>query len=165
MDNISEFSVDDHVGDRSTDQSFETARIKYDEWMGRKKFPITGEIISVGKDSLSVLVDEREMAVMYRTEWVPKEYGLYQPYQTMRFMIHSLKCVPEFTIRLSRSSIQLPAKLLEDRFPEYRFVCQKRYIGQKSVIKTDAKITKLLIQACKNIAKELSGEFLELRPF
>ncbi len=107
------------------------------------------------------------VGILPQNAWVPTETHLYHPGSVMFFQVSAVKRSPSHVfIRLSRSSINLPALLLEFYLPMHKFVCMRRFIGQKSLVRTNAKVwDKDVIRVREKVSRELLGEIIELRPF
>lgn len=102
-----------------------------------------------------------------RCAWVFSEEPIYRTGNVMHFYISSVKHrLSGITIALSRSSKKLPALLLKSYLPMHRFVCSRRFIGQKSIIYTDAPCRdKDIVRIREKVRRELNGEILEMRSF
>ncbi|MFZ5571292.1 MAG: hypothetical protein ACOZF0_12860 [Thermodesulfobacteriota bacterium] len=107
------------------------------------------------------------MAILPKDARVPAEEPLYHAGSVLFFTISAVKRLPDrVLIRLSRSSRNLPARLFGFYLPMHRFVCVRRFIGQKSVVRTDANVRdRDVIRIREKVSAELQGEIIELRPF
>jgi hypothetical protein len=104
------------------------------------------------------------IGMMKKRDWVPGELSLYYKGSVLYFYVTKVEKNP-LKVHLSRSSISFPARMLKFHLPFYNFRCKKRFIGQKSVLFTDAPIDKKLADIRDEVSCELNGEILEIRRF
>ena len=135
-------------------------------WKNQVGQVIEGVILKRYADS--VMVDlNGATGTLKRCAWVFAEEPMYRRGNGMHFYISSVKHHPSgITIALSRSSKKLPALLLKSHLPMHRFICPRRFIGQKSIIHTDAPCRdRDIVRVREAVRSELNGEILEMRPF
>ncbi len=105
------------------------------------------------------------VGVLKKNAWVPTEESLYRTGNVMFFYISAVKHNHTgISIVLSRSSVKLPALLFKLYLPMHHFICVRRFIGQKSIVYTDAPVrNKDIVCVREKVRRDLNGEIIELK--
>jgi len=133
-------------------------------WRSRMGTVAEGVIRECREKTIDVDLAGGQIGKFIKSSWVPKEQNSYVPGKAMFFYIPKVAPGPVIVF-LSRAALKLPALLLKHHLPLYNFSCQKRYIGHKSFIQTDAPRDHKLSEARDLVSQELSGEILEIRNY
>lgn len=136
----------------------------YEDRVKRLNTVIDGEIISIDNKTIEIIYGDNKKASMPRHLQVPSEYEIYKKKTTMKFLIADIILNP-YAVIVSRCSKKLPEKLLKEKLPWFEFVCDKRYIGHKSIIRTNAPFDSNFRKIRTDISLELNNEILETIPF
>jgi hypothetical protein len=135
-------------------------------WKKQCRGIIRGVILEKLKDHATVDING-SVGILNQKAWVGSEIPLYRPGNVLFFHVSSVKSNSAgVSICLSRSTIQFPALLFKFHLPMHSFVCVRRFIGQKSIVYTDAPVRDQdVIQIRKKVSIELNNEILEMRNF
>jgi hypothetical protein len=136
----------------------------FNYWKTRVHRVIRGIILDKYHNYMDIELLGENIGMMKKRDWVPGESSLYYKGSVLYFYVTKVVKNP-LKIHLSRSSISFPARMLKFHLPFYNFRCKKRFIGQKSVLFTDAPIDKKLADIRDEVCCELNGEILEIRRF
>lgn len=133
-------------------------------WKKRLRTIVEGVIEDKTSTQVFVKLPGGIIGVMDKKYWVPRETDRYYSGNNMYFYIRDVRTDP-LQILLSRASNSLPALLLKCHMPWARFKCIKRYIGHKSILRSNiVEISSSVKHCVKMVGDELSGELIVINP-
>jgi hypothetical protein len=135
-------------------------------WKKQVRRIVDGVILGRYSDYVEVDI-KGAVGILKREAWTPGEVAQYRRGNILFFYVSSVKRLQAgIYITLSRSSIRLPALIFKANLPMHRFVCQRRFVGQKSIVYTDASVRdRDIVRVRGMVSRELNGEIMELRSF
>ena len=138
----------------------------YSTWKKQVHRIIDGVILERQADYLTVDL-KGAVGLLRNHDRVASEDSLYRTGNILFFYIKKVKPTSAgVSISLSRSAIRLPALIFKFHLPMHQFFCAGRYIGQKSVIFTNAPVRDQdVIRVRKKVSRELNNEIMEMRNF
>lgn len=136
----------------------------FNYWKTQVHRVVRGIILGKSHDHIDIELLGEKIGMMKNRDWVPGELSLYYKGSVLYFYVTKVGKNP-LKVHLSRSSISLPAGMMNFHLPFYNFRCTKRFIGHKSVLFTNAPIDKKLAEIRDEVSCELNGEILEIRRF
>jgi len=134
----------------------------YRKWKRSVRHVVRGQIIDKTNQCVHVQLLDGTMGLMQKQHWVPREREHYYQFSDLFFFILKVTKNP-LIIHLSRASKSLPELLMKLEMPWGNFRCEKRFIGQKSIMRTNLERSSQLIEAAKSVRSKLCGELIEVR--
>ena len=136
----------------------------FNYWTTQVHRVVRGIILGKYRNHIDIELLGEQVGMMEKRDWVPGELSLYYNGSFLFFYVTKVSNNP-LKVHLSRSSISFPARMLKFHLPFYNFRCKKRFIGQKSVLFTDAPLDKKFAEIRDEVSCELNGEVLEIKRF
>lgn len=150
-------NFDGHLFELKNEESF-------DYWKTHSHRVVRGIILEKYRNHIDIELLGEKIGMMKKRDWVPGESSLYYKGSVLYFYVTKVGKNP-LKVHLSRSSISFPARMLKFHLPFYNFRCKKRFIGQKSILYTDAPLDKKFAEIRDKVSCELNGEILDIRRF